>query len=378
MYETPDSIGKTAPLTGAGALARYALIGAVLLAGIAAFAYTGGWLSHTRVTPNGMMAAFEAANGAHPGFRRNHAKGVCVTGWFESNGNAIALSKAAVFAAGRVPIVGRFAFAGGMPFLTDAPGAVRSMALRLLPPGGGEWRTGMNSTPVFSVNSAQGFYDQLIASKPDPATGKPDAAAMQEFLARHPETVRATAIIKSRAISSGFADSTFYSLNAFRLVNAAGVSIPVRWSTVPMQESAAQSDRQSDAQRAIADKNYLFDDLIARIRRQPLQWRFVLTIGEPGDPTRDATIPWPAERRHIDAGLVSIDHVFSEDSASGSCSDINYDPLVLPSGIEPSDDPLLSARSAAYARSFTLRAGEKPQKMPSAVTEQDVAAGGMR
>jgi catalase len=41
----------------------------------------------------------------------------------------------------------------------------------------------------------------------------------------------------------------------------------------------------------------------------------------------------------------------SEDS--GRCTAINYDPLVLPAGIEPSDDPLLSALSAVYTRSFT-------------------------
>jgi catalase len=67
---------------------------------------------------------------------------------------------------------------------------------------------------------------------------------------------------------------------------------------------------------------------------------------------------------------VTIDRVSSEDG--GSCADVNFDPLVLPSGIEPSDDPLLSARSAAYSRSFTLRAGEKDRKAPSAVTAQAV------
>jgi catalase len=46
---------------------------------------------------------------------------------------------------------------------------------------------------------------------------------------------------------------------------------------------------------------------------------------------------------------------------------------VLPSGIEPSDDPLLSARSAG---SFTLRAEEEHEKPPSAVTAQEVQAGG--
>ena len=372
MNDPPDLINKAAPLSGARALARLALIGAVLLAAAGAFAYVGGWLSPSRLTQDRMIQAFQSAGGEHPGFRRNHAKGLCVTGWFEGNGNAAGISKAAVFAVGRIPVVGRFALAGGMPSQPDAPATVRSMALRILPPGGGEWRTGMNNIPVFAVNTAQGFYEQLVASTPDPASGKPNPAAMKEFLARHPETVRALALIRARPISSGFADATYNSLDAFRFVNAAGVSVPVRWAAVPLQEFAPESP----AQHLDPDKNYLFDDLIARIQRQPLQWRLVVTVGQPGDPTVDATLPWPDDRRHLDAGLVSIDRVSSENQ--GSCTNVNYDPLVLPSGIEPSDDPLLSARSAVYARSFTLRAGENQRKAPSAVTTSEVLAGGTR
>jgi catalase len=361
--------GGRQSLSNAGVLARLGAIGIVMLCVAGAFAYVGGWLSPGRLTQGRIMTAFQEANGFHPGFRRNHAKGVCVTGWFESSGEAAALSKAAVFKRGHVPVVGRFALAGGMPFQSDAPATVRSMALRFLPPAGEEWRTGMNNIPVFAVNSARGFYDQLLASAPDPATGKPDPARMKSFLADHPETVRAVGIITKRLVSSGFANSTFNSLNAFRFVNAGGVSVPVRWAAEPLEPFVAASPEQA----ASGDKNYLFDDLIAQIHQHPLQWRFVVTIGQPGDPTNDATLPWPDDRPQIDAGTVTIDHVSSE--ATGPCTDVNYDPLVLPSGIEPSDDPLLSARSAAYARSFTLRAGEEEEKPPSAVTPQEVLAG---
>jgi catalase len=365
-----DRLGEPGSGSKAGVLVRLGAIGAVMLSVTAAFAYVGGWLTPLRLTQDRMMEAFQDANGAHPGFRRNHAKGVCVTGWFESSGRAAPVSKAAVFKPGSVPVVGRFALAGGMPFQTDAPATVRSMALRFLPPGGEEWRTGMNNIPVFAVNSARGFYDQLLASAPDPATGKPDAARMKAFLADHPETVRALAIITKRQVSSGFANSTFNSLNAFRFVDAAGASAFVRWSAVPMQPFVADNAARS----AMSDGSYLFDDLIGELAQHPLQWRLVVTIGETGDPTNDATLPWPGGRRQIDAGTVTIDHAESEDG--GLCTAVNYDPLVLPSGIEPSDDPLLSARSAAYARSFTLRAGEEHEKPPSAVTPQDVWAGG--
>src|SRR5262249_56520176 len=140
------------------------------------------------------------------------------------------------------------------------------------------------------------------------------------------------------------------SLTAFELVDAAGNSTPVRWAMVPLQPFAAAGTEQS-----AGDPNFLFDALIAQVRAHPLQWRLVLTIGRPGDPTDDATIAWPADREKIEAGTLTIDRIESEDTSPGRT--INYHPLVLPDGIAPSDDPLLSARSAAYSVSFTRRVG---------------------
>ncbi len=44
-----------------------------------------------------------------------------------------------------------------------------------------------------------------------------------------------------------------------------------------------------------------------------------------------------AESRAPHARQLTIDHIEAE--APGNCRDVNYDPLVLPDGIEPSDDP---------------------------------------
>jgi catalase len=348
---------------------RLALIGCVLICTLGVFGYVAGWWSPQRLTQDRIAAAFLQVNGPHPGFRLNHGKGVCVTGWFESSGQAVAVSKAAVFQIGKSPVVGRFSLAGGMPFQVDKPASVRGLALQFLPPGAQEWRTGTLNLPVFAVNSAIGFSDQLLATAPDPTTGKPDPARVKTFLAAHPETVKALAIIAKRTISSGFSDSTFNGLNAFRFVNATGASVPVRWTFLPQTSSPAEAVPQP----AAADENYLFDALIAQINAHPLQWRLMITVGEPGDPTDDATIPWPEGRRQIDAGTVTLEQVASEDA--GSCSGINFDPLVLPNGIEPSDDALLSARSSVYARSFTLRAAQVSEKPPSATTLRAVQGG---
>jgi catalase len=356
-----------------GTLGRWAAIGALLLALLAVFAYVGGWLTASRLTQARLMRAFDQVSGPHPGYRRNHAKGVCAAGWFDGNGQLSAYSKAAIFKESHVPVIGRFALAGGLPLQSDTPDQVRSLALKFAPRGGEEWRTGMNNIPVFPVRTAQGFYDQLLAAKVDPATGQPDPGAMQAFLTRHPEAGPAFALIKSRPITAGFVDATYNSLNAFRLVNAAGASSVVRWALVPVQGFAPGA---SAMRGGAFDRNYLFDDLIAELGHHPLTWHLVFTLAGPGDAADDPTVPWPPGRRQIDAGLVTIDHLFSEDA--GNCTDVNYDPLVLPAGIEPSDDPLLAARSAAYARSFTMRSAEKPQKAPSAVTPAEIFAGTRR
>ena len=360
--ERPSAKDVLAMLSEPRTVVKVAIIGALVLCIVGSFAYVAGWLSPGLLTPRRFADGFEEVNGVHPGFRRNHAKGVCVGGYFESNGKGTRLSRASVFEPGRVAAIGRFSLAGGQPYAADGPAAVRGFGLRFEPRHGEEWRTAMIDLPVFAVRTPEGFYDQLLASKIDPATGKPDPAKMTAFLAEHPETVRAMTIIKAKPFSSGFADATYNGLNAFRFANGAGVSTPVRWSMVPVDAFAPEEPA------AAQNKNYLFDALIARLRRGPVQWHLIITIGQPGDPTDDATLAWPDTREHVDVGTLTIDSVVDE--ARGSCRDINFDPLVLPNGIAPSDDPLLSARSAVYSQSFTRRAGET--KEPSAVTPAEI------
>jgi len=350
-----------APVRGTALLVRLAAIGALLVVIVVLFLYAGGWLTPHALTPAALVNTFERLNGAHPGFRRNHAKGVCVTGYFESNGQGQSISKAQVFLPGRVPILGRFALAGGQPNADDSPKTVRSLAILFKQPDGEEWRTGMINIPVFPVNTPQDFHEFLVLTSPDPHTGKVDSAAVGAFVAKHPETAAALKILGSHPFTSGFADSPYYGLNAFRFVNANGESTPVRWWIKPDQTSEAGN-------AATTDKNYLFDALITQIHSQPLHWHLILIVGQPGDPTAEAASSWPEDRKQIDVGTITIDTIESEDTSP--IRDITFDPLVLPAGILPSDDPLLNARSAAYSQSFRRREGE--QKSPSAISTEEV------
>jgi catalase len=105
MLDYPEApVEAERPRLGeASTLARFALIGVALAAVVGTFAYFGGWFTPNALTPARFADAFEYVAGIHPGFRRNHAKGVGVSGFFESNGNGVRLSKAAVFRPGQCP-----------------------------------------------------------------------------------------------------------------------------------------------------------------------------------------------------------------------------------------------------------------------------------
>lgn len=330
---------------------RWVAIAAAVLFLTAAFGYVGGWLAPQRLTPQRIVDGLQANGGLHPGYRRNHAKGVCVGGYFESNGAASAYSTAMVFAAGRTPVVGRFAIPGGNPHAPDGGTPVRSLALRFNLSNGQQWRTGMNNSPVFVVATPETFYEQVLASRPDPASGKPDPARVAAFFAAHPETAAFRAWAKSVKPSASFATDSYYSLNAFYLVDASGERHAVRWRVVPDARDEGGSAPNT------GDSDYLTQDLQQRLAAGPQRWHLLVTLASPGDPTNDATKAWPSDRQTIDAGTLVIDSEQAQDS--GSCRDVNYDPTILPDGMRISDDPLLPARSAAYADSYLRRTSEE-------------------
>jgi catalase len=335
----------------------YAIVAISLGSLIGSFAWVASWTHWPRLrqtlTSQQLIDAFEANTHRYPGFRRNHTKGICVSGHFKSNGNAVALSRASVFKPSLVPVTGRLSAPGSDPAQNDANTPVRSFALRFTTADGRQWRTATNSAPMFAVRIPQALYQQLIALRPAPGTGLPDPAKMDEFLKKHPETRAFYEWLAHHPASSAFYNASYFSINAFRFINATGAIRFVRWRVVP--DTPYQPVSSSEAR----DPDFLAHDLTTRLERGSVRWHLMITPAAPGDPTDDATRVWPREREshRIDAGLIVIDQ--AEAQIDGACRDINFDPLILPAGTEPSDDPLFAVRSAAYAVSFDRRTREE-------------------
>lgn len=358
-----DPRSRAIPPLDRRTLPRLALIAGVVGVLSLGFAAAAGWLSPQRLTPARVMTVFYDTSGYHAGFRRNHARGVCATGWFEPSAAARTLSHADVFRLTRTPVVARFSLAGGAPFQPDTPKDVRSLALRLMPPDAAEWRTGMIVLPIFPAANAKEFAALTKATAPPPG-GAPDPGRVQAFLAGHPTVAAALGYIKAHPPGTAtFADGTYHGLDAFIMTNAKGVSVPVRWT---FRADPANATTGAPATGPV----FLFEDLLTALRAHPLHWHMMVAVADPTDQTADPSRAWPDDRRQVDAGVLTINAAQSEDG--GPCTGITFDPLILPPGIAASDDPIPSARSASYARSFALRSGEA--KPPSAVTPAIVAA----
>lgn len=342
---------------------RWAVIGLAVVGSAALFGYVGGWLAPDRLSPKKLVNILQASGGDHPGYRRNHAKGVCVGGYFDSNGALAADSTAALFGPGRTPVVGRLAIPGGNPYAPDSSVPIRSFALRFDLADGEQWRTGMNAMPVFPVATPQAFYDLQVATAPDPATGKPDPAKAKAFFGAHTETGAFLGWVKTARPLPSFVPETYQSLNAFYLRDASGKRHAVRWKVVP------ETPETGESTPAAGDTDYLAADLAKRLAAGPVRWHLVMVFANEGDPVDDATKAWPDDRRTVDAGTLVINS--TQPQADGPCRDVNYDPTILPKGMEISGDPIIVARSAAYADSYLRRTREEGHLPGAARPKED-------
>ena len=327
-------------------LVSLALIASVVGIGAVIFAYTAGWFSPQRLTPDKVVAAFAPPTGVAPGHRRNHAKGICFTGVFEANGAGSELSQARVLARGQYPVLGRFNLGTADANAPDPTVRVRGLGIQISTPDGQEWRSAMINPPVFTVSTPQAFYELLRASH------SKDPNAMKAFAAAHPEFAKFGDWAKNGPWTGSYAEERYNGLDSFVFVDGSGAEHAVRWSLLP----AAQPVAVSPDELAKRGPDFLEQEIAQRVASEPQRWTMVVTVASPGDPTADPTVAWPADRRSIEVGTLTAQHVQAE--RNGPCRDINFDPSVLPSGMRTSDDPFPAARSSAYAKSYDLRTAE--------------------
>lgn len=324
-----------------------------LLAGVLALGTVPTHAAQADVTPDQVVKALEGTFGVTPGERRNHTKGTCALGEFVGSREAPAYSRSALFSGKPVPVVARFSVAGGNPKVPDTAKSGRGMALEFRLPGGKLQHMTMLNTPVFGARVPRTFFDQIVAMKPDPATGKPDPAKMKAFLASHPDSRAQADFLAKNNPPASFATSEYFGIHTFKFIDRQNKTTLVRWRFVPQDGEK----RLSDAEMKTAPANFLEQRLIERTRKGPVRWDMLVSIGKPGDSVDDPTVAWPENRKQFKAGTLTISSAMPQ--KGGECEKINFDPLVMSDGIAPTNDPILLFRSPAYAVSFARRLSGK-------------------
>ena len=305
------------------------------------------------VSSKQLVYSLEQAYGKDVGLRRNHTKGIGVSGFFVGTPEAAEYSRSPLFSGNKIEVVGRFSIAGGDLHASDKEKSPRGLGMQFRLPDGSLQHMTMLHTPMFFAAVPRTFYDKFIALTPDPATGKPNPAQYKAWAASHPDATAQNTFLAENNPPVSYANSAFYSIHTFKFINRDNEITMVRWRFVP-QDGQKQL---TDAELKSFSENFYEAALIRRMKQGPANWDMIVTIGEPGDPVEDPTVLWPANRKEFKAGTLTLTSATRERDAGSYF--INFDPLVMGDGIAATNDPILLARSAAYGVSYSKRLRER-------------------
>ncbi len=287
--------------------------------------------------------------GPHPGFRPVHAKGVVCAGTFRAAAAAPRVSRAPHFAGPPVATTIRFAHGAGNPGVHDGAPGVRSMAVKFALDGGKSADILGNSVDGFMARTPEELLEFLRAQLPDPATGRPDPNALPRFLGAHPAARAFVERVGKRAVPASYAQVTYHAEHAFRFTSADGASRFGRYRFVPAAGEAFLSPDDAGAR----DPSFLRAELESRLRAGPVSFRLLLQLAADRDPTDDVTALWPEDRELVELGRLEVTGISATSPADERR--LIFDPTNRTDGIDLSADPILLARSAAYAISYEER-----------------------
>lgn len=302
-----------------------------------------------QVDPSQMVDAFENANGKFQGFRRSGAKGLCAVAEFVGNAEGRALSASSAFSGKPVPVVARFSMGGGNPKAPDNAKSQRNMSLQFDLPDSETWQMGNISSPIFGAATPQQLLGRLVSLTPDETTKKVDPDKVKAFADANPEVLLQGKYFASQSVPASFAKVNYWGVHAFGFTDVAGKKQFGKWVFEPVGGTQGLSDDEAKAKGA----EFLFDDLRQRVAGGAVAFDFVVQLAQPGDKIDSAVTPLPDDRKKVSVGRLTVKSVSAD--ATGPCVTINYNPMVLPKGVEASADPMLAARAAPYVVSLGRR-----------------------
>jgi catalase len=305
-----------------------------------------------------------------------HARGAGAHGYFEAYGTigtepAAVYTRAALFQerGTRTPVFVRFSTVIGSRDSPETARDPRGFATKFYT-SDGNWDLVGNNLPVFFIRDAMKFPDVVHAFKPDPVTFRQDPNRIFDFISLTPEALHLiTWLFGPRGIPASYRHQDGFGVNTYKLVNAAGEAVLVKyhWKTRQGIESLTQA--QANAIQA-TDTGHATKDLYDAIARGDFpSWELCVQLMADDahaeldfDPLDDTKV-WPEDRFPLrPVGRLVLDR--APENFFAEVEQVAFGVGVLVDGLEFSDDKMLQGRTFSYSDTQRHRVGTNYLQLP--------------
>ena len=297
-----------------------------------------------------------------------HARGSGAYGFFECTRSMKRYTRASLFseAGKRTPVFVRFSTVVGERGSTDTARDVRGFAVKFYTDEGNFDLVG-NNIPVFFIQDSMKFPDLVHAVKPEPHHGMPQAASAHDtfwdFAGLMPEITHMLMwVMSDRAIPRSYRMMQGFGVHTFRLVNAQGESVFVKfhWNPVlgthsldwdeAVKISGADPDyHRRDLWESIESGNFPEYELGFQIFTEEEAEKFSFDVLDPTKIVPEELV------KVVPVGRLVLnrnpDNFFAETEQVAFCA-----AHIVP-GIDFSNDPLLAGRIHSYVDTQISRLG---------------------
>ncbi|MEO6213401.1 MAG: catalase [Vicinamibacterales bacterium] len=305
-----------------------------------------------------------------------HARGFVCYGEFEADGMigdepAATYTRAKLFQAKgkKTDLAIRFSTVIGGRDSSEVARDPRGFAVKFYTEDG-NWDLVGNNLPVFFIRDAIKFPDVIHSLKPDPVTFRQEPNRIFDFMSQTPESMHMlTHLFSARGIPAGYRHMEGFGVNTYKMVNAEGHTVLVKYHFHPRCGVASLTQDQADTVQG-KDLGSASRDLFEAIDRGDFpQWDVYVQIMDDHehpeldwDPLDDTKI-WPEHQfalRHI--GVMTLNrnvkdhHNENEQIAMGTG--------VLVDGLDFSDDKMLVGRTFSYSDTQRHRVGTNYLQLP--------------
>jgi len=305
-----------------------------------------------------------------------HARGFVAHGEFEAYGTigdepASTYTRAKLFGekGKNTPVTIRFSTVIGGRDSSEAARDPRGFAVKLRTEDG-NWDLVGNNLPVFFIRDAIKFPDVIHALKPDPVTFRQEPNRIFDFMSNTPESMHMLSwLFSPRGIPRDYRHQDGFGVNTYKMVNAAGEGVLVKyhWKTQQGIESLTQA--QADEIQA-TELGHASKDLFEAIERgDHPRWELCAQIMSDGehpeldfDPLDD-TKTWPEDVFPLrPVGMMTLNR--NVENFFAEAEQVAFGTGVLVDGLDFSDDKMLVGRTFSYSDTQRYRVGPNYLQLP--------------